>query len=59
MFDSGVTDDVKGRIDAMHPTTEEEFTEFATLLKDKLQQLEKSPHYVDFLDNLFQGCSIS
>ncbi|XP_038079082.1 eukaryotic translation initiation factor 3 subunit J-A-like [Patiria miniata] len=55
----GVTEDVKGRIDAMQPTTEEEFEEFAKLLKEKLQQLEKSPHYVDMLDNVFQGCSLS
>ncbi|XP_022109515.1 eukaryotic translation initiation factor 3 subunit J-A-like [Acanthaster planci] len=55
----GVTDDIKGRIDAMQPQTAEEFEEFAKLLKEKLQQLEKSQHYVDMLDNVFQGCSLS
>ncbi|XP_071795141.1 eukaryotic translation initiation factor 3 subunit J-A-like [Asterias amurensis] len=52
-------DDNSSRLDSINPTTEEEFQELGKLLQEKLQPLEKSPHYVDMLDALFQACSLS
>ncbi|XP_077569339.1 eukaryotic translation initiation factor 3 subunit J-B [Stigmatopora nigra] len=46
-------------IDAMCPSSKEEFTEFEKLLKEKISQFEKSVHYSNFLDSLFRELSIS
>ncbi|KAM9825538.1 eukaryotic translation initiation factor 3 subunit J-B [Syngnathus typhle] len=46
-------------IDAMCPSSKEEFTEFEKLLKEKICQFEKSVHYSNFLDSLFRELCIS
>ncbi|XP_037551330.1 eukaryotic translation initiation factor 3 subunit J-B [Nematolebias whitei] len=46
-------------IDAMCPSSKEEFTEFENLLKEKITQFEKSVHYSSFLDSLFRELCIS
>ncbi|XP_068173915.1 eukaryotic translation initiation factor 3 subunit J-B [Antennarius striatus] len=46
-------------IDAMCPSSREEFTEFEKLLKEKISQFEKSVHYSSFLDSLFRELCIS
>ncbi|KAM4744699.1 eukaryotic translation initiation factor 3 subunit J-B [Anableps anableps] len=46
-------------IDAMCPSSKEEFTEFEKLLKEKITQFEKSVHYSSFLDSLFRELCIS
>ncbi|XP_057704634.1 eukaryotic translation initiation factor 3 subunit J-B [Corythoichthys intestinalis] len=46
-------------IDAMCPSSKEEFTEFEKLLKEKISQFEKSVHYSSFLDSLFRELCIS
>uniref|UniRef100_A0A3Q2D6P6 Eukaryotic translation initiation factor 3, subunit Jb n=1 Tax=Cyprinodon variegatus TaxID=28743 RepID=A0A3Q2D6P6_CYPVA len=38
-------------IDAMCPSSKEDFTEFEKLLKEKITQFEKSVHYSSFLDS--------
>ncbi len=55
----GVGSEDSSRIDSFTPTTEEDFQKLGKLLEEKLQPLEKSPHYVDMLDALFQACSLS
>ena len=45
-------------IDAMNPTTEEEFEEFGKLLKDKLSKLESSDYYPSLLEDVFQSCCV-
>ncbi|XP_061615025.1 eukaryotic translation initiation factor 3 subunit J-B isoform X2 [Phyllopteryx taeniolatus] len=46
-------------IDAMCPSSKEEFTEFEKLLKEKISQFEKSVHYSNFLESLFRELCIS
>uniref|UniRef100_UPI0037E8481A eukaryotic translation initiation factor 3 subunit J-B n=1 Tax=Semicossyphus pulcher TaxID=241346 RepID=UPI0037E8481A len=46
-------------IDAMSPSSKEDFTEFEKLLKEKISQFEKSVHYSSFLDSLFRELCIS
>uniref|UniRef100_A0A4W3K0G4 Eukaryotic translation initiation factor 3, subunit Jb n=1 Tax=Callorhinchus milii TaxID=7868 RepID=A0A4W3K0G4_CALMI len=46
-------------IDSMSPISREDFTEFGRLLKEKITQYEKSEHYIDFLETLLQGISLS
>ncbi|XP_054627324.1 eukaryotic translation initiation factor 3 subunit J-B isoform X1 [Dunckerocampus dactyliophorus] len=46
-------------IDAMCPSSKEDFTEFEKLLKEKLSQFEKSVHYSSFLDSLFRELCIA
>ncbi|XP_061526494.1 eukaryotic translation initiation factor 3 subunit J-B [Phycodurus eques] len=46
-------------IDAMCPSSKEEFTEFEKLLKEKISQFEKSVHYSSFLDSLFRELCVS
>ncbi|XP_061598305.1 eukaryotic translation initiation factor 3 subunit J-B [Cololabis saira] len=55
---SSTSDSVTG-IDAMCPSSKEEFTEFEKLLKEKISQFEKSVHYSSFLDSLFRELCIS
>ena len=51
--------EVAGGIDRMNPKTTEEFDAFREALKNRLQPLELSPHYVGFLDNLLRGLCVS
>ncbi|XP_071952569.1 eukaryotic translation initiation factor 3 subunit J-A-like [Antedon mediterranea] len=44
-------------IDTMKPDSKEEFAEFAKLLKEKILQFEKSPHYPELLEDIFPGVS--
>uniref|UniRef100_A0A3B3DTJ7 Eukaryotic translation initiation factor 3 subunit J n=1 Tax=Oryzias melastigma TaxID=30732 RepID=A0A3B3DTJ7_ORYME len=46
-------------IDAMCPSSKEEFTEFEKVLKEKISQFEKSVHYSSFLESLFRELCIS
>ncbi|CAL8246778.1 unnamed protein product [Lota lota] len=46
-------------IDAMCPSSKEDFIEFEKLLKEKICQFEKSVHYSNFLDSLFRELCIS
>ncbi|XP_061831228.1 eukaryotic translation initiation factor 3 subunit J-A-like [Nerophis lumbriciformis] len=46
-------------IDAMCPSSKEDFTELEKLLKEKLSQFEKSVHYSSFLDSLFRELCIT
>uniref|UniRef100_A0A8C6SBK0 Eukaryotic translation initiation factor 3 subunit J n=1 Tax=Neogobius melanostomus TaxID=47308 RepID=A0A8C6SBK0_9GOBI len=57
-FGVSTTNSVSG-IDAMCPSSREDFTEFEKLLKEKLTQFEKSVHYSSFLDSLFRELCIS
>ncbi|XP_036204475.1 eukaryotic translation initiation factor 3 subunit J [Myotis myotis] len=54
----GVTNTVFG-IDAMNPSSREDFTEFGKLLKDKITQYEKSLYYASFLEALVRDVCIS
>lgn len=56
--DSSTSNSVTG-IDAMCPSSKEDFTEFEKLLKEKISQFEKSVHYSSFLDSLFRELCIS
>jgi len=55
---SSPSNNVSG-IDAMCPSSKDEFTEFEKLLKEKISQFEKSVHYSNFLDSLFRELCIS
>lgn len=46
-------------IDAMCPSSKEDFTEFEKMLKEKITQFEKSVHYSSFLESLFRELCIS
>lgn len=46
-------------IDAMNPSTREDFTEFGKLLKEKITQYEKSLYYPNFLEALLRDICIS
>uniref|UniRef100_A0A2K6P0B0 Eukaryotic translation initiation factor 3 subunit J n=1 Tax=Rhinopithecus roxellana TaxID=61622 RepID=A0A2K6P0B0_RHIRO len=54
----GVNNTVFG-IDAMNPSSRDDFTEFGKLLKDKITQYEKSLHYARFLEVLVRDVCIS
>lgn len=54
----GTANNVAG-IDSMSPSSKEDFVEFEKLLKEKIIQFEKSVHYCNFLDSLFQKLCIS
>uniref|UniRef100_A0A8C1P688 Eukaryotic translation initiation factor 3 subunit J n=2 Tax=Cyprinus carpio TaxID=7962 RepID=A0A8C1P688_CYPCA len=53
-----VSNNVTG-IDAMSPSTKEDFTEFERLLKEKISSYEKSVHYSSFLETLFRDLCLS
>lgn len=55
---SSTTNNVTG-IDAMCPSSKEDFTEFEKLLKEKICQFEKSVHYTSFLESLVRELCIS
>ena len=55
---SGITDSGRVTIDSMNPKTEDDFKEFGKLLKEKILKFQQSNYYVDFLDELFQACSL-
>ncbi|XP_075877513.1 eukaryotic translation initiation factor 3 subunit J-B [Nelusetta ayraudi] len=55
---SSTTNNVAG-IDAMCPSSKEDFTEFEKLLKEKICQFEKSVHYASFLESLVRELCIS
>nr|XP_009506257.1 PREDICTED: eukaryotic translation initiation factor 3 subunit J [Phalacrocorax carbo] len=46
-------------IDAMNPSSKDDFTEFGKLLKEKITQYEKSLHYASFLEALVRDVCIS
>ncbi|XP_075063618.1 eukaryotic translation initiation factor 3 subunit J [Mixophyes fleayi] len=46
-------------IDAMNPSSREDFAEFGKLLKEKITQHEKSVHYAGFLEALLRDVCIS
>ncbi|XP_065267656.1 eukaryotic translation initiation factor 3 subunit J [Emys orbicularis] len=46
-------------IDAMNPSSKDDFTEFGRLLKEKITQYEKSLHYASFLEALVRDVCIS
>ncbi|XP_044139071.1 eukaryotic translation initiation factor 3 subunit J [Bufo gargarizans] len=46
-------------IDAMNPSSREDFTEFGKLLKEKITQYEKSVYYPTFLETLLREICIS
>nr|XP_055059471.1 eukaryotic translation initiation factor 3 subunit J-B [Misgurnus anguillicaudatus] len=52
------TNNVSG-IEAMCPSSKEDFVAFEKLLKDKITQFEKSVHYSSFLESLFRDLCIS
>uniref|UniRef100_A0A8C5VM47 Eukaryotic translation initiation factor 3 subunit J n=1 Tax=Microcebus murinus TaxID=30608 RepID=A0A8C5VM47_MICMU len=54
----GINNTVYG-IDAMNPSSREDFTEFGKLLKDKITQYEKSLYYASFLEVLVRDVCIS
>ncbi|KAM7406055.1 hypothetical protein PAMP_000459 [Pampus punctatissimus] len=58
-FGVGSTSNSVTGIDAMCPSSKEDFTEFEKLLKEKITQFEKSVHYSNFLDSLFRELCIS
>lgn len=53
-----VSNNVTG-IDAMIPSTKDDFTEFERLLKEKISSYEKSTHYSSFLETLFRDLCLS
>ncbi|XP_070543108.1 eukaryotic translation initiation factor 3 subunit J-like [Ptychodera flava] len=55
----GVPDDpTRLTLDSMNPSSKEEFDKYCKLLTDKLYKFDKSPHYVNFLENLFRDCCL-
>ncbi|KAM3870553.1 eukaryotic translation initiation factor 3 subunit J-A-like [Diretmus argenteus] len=54
----GVSNNVTG-IDAISPSSKDDFTEFEKLLKDKISPYEKSVHYSTFLESLFRDLCLS
>ncbi|XP_016140847.1 eukaryotic translation initiation factor 3 subunit J-B isoform X2 [Sinocyclocheilus grahami] len=46
-------------IEAMCPSSKDDFVAFENLLKDKIAQFEKSVHYSSFLESLFRELCIS
>ncbi|XP_027028898.1 eukaryotic translation initiation factor 3 subunit J-A isoform X1 [Tachysurus fulvidraco] len=53
-----VSNNVTG-IDAMSPSSKDDFTEFERLLKEKISLYEKSIHYSSFLESLFRDLCLS
>lgn len=53
-----VSNNVTG-IDAMSPSSKDDFTEFERLLKEKITLYEKSIHYSSFLESLFRDLCLS
>jgi len=51
-------DATRGQIDAMEPSSKDDFDKFEELLRAKIAKYEKSPHYVPFLENLFRQLSV-
>ncbi|KAF5904402.1 eukaryotic translation initiation factor 3 subunit J-B-like isoform X1, partial [Clarias magur] len=56
--DASTTNSASG-IEAMCPSTKEDFIVFEKLLSDKITQFEKSVHYSNFLESLFRELCIS
>lgn len=56
--DSVTTNSASG-IEAMHPSSKDDFVVFEKLLKEKITQFEKSVHYSNFLESLFRELCIS
>ncbi|XP_060767702.1 eukaryotic translation initiation factor 3 subunit J-B [Neoarius graeffei] len=56
--DTTTTNSASG-IEAMCPSTKEDFVVFEKLLRDKVTQFEKSVHYSSFLESLFRELCIS
>lgn len=56
--DAATTNSASG-IEAMCPSTKEDFVNFEKLLKDKITQFEKSVHYSGFLESLFRELCLS
>ncbi|KAM4618343.1 eukaryotic translation initiation factor 3 subunit J-A [Polymixia lowei] len=54
----GVSNNITG-IDAISPSSKDDFTEFEKLLKDKISPYEKSIHYSGFLESLFRDLCLS
>ncbi|KAL6461667.1 hypothetical protein MHYP_G00298120 [Metynnis hypsauchen] len=54
-----VTTNSASGIEAMCPSTKDDFDVFTKLLKDKISQFEKSVHYSSFLESLFRELCIS
>ncbi|KAI5626154.1 eukaryotic translation initiation factor 3 subunit J-B [Silurus asotus] len=57
-IDTTITNSASG-IEAMCPSSKEDFLVFEKLLKDKITQFEKSVHYSNFLESLFRELCIS
>lgn len=55
---TAVTNNVTG-IDAISPSSRDDFTQFERLLKDKISPYEKSIHYSGFLESLFRDLCLS
>ncbi|XP_051548743.1 eukaryotic translation initiation factor 3 subunit J-A-like isoform X2 [Myxocyprinus asiaticus] len=53
-----VSNNITG-IDAMSPSSKEDFTEFERLLREKIYPYEKSIHYSSFLESLFRDLCLS
>lgn len=53
-----VSNNITG-IDAMSPSSKDDFTEFERLLKEKITLYEKSIHYSSFLESLFRDLCLS
>lgn len=53
-----MTNNISG-IEAMCPSSKEDFVAFEKLLKEKITQFEKSVHYSNFLESLFRELCIS
>ncbi|XP_065148224.1 eukaryotic translation initiation factor 3 subunit J-A isoform X1 [Paramisgurnus dabryanus] len=53
-----VSNNVTG-IDAISPSSKDDFTEFERLLKEKISPYEKSIHYSSFLESLFRDLCLS
>ncbi|XP_045544720.1 eukaryotic translation initiation factor 3 subunit J-A-like [Salmo salar] len=58
LLKSGVVNNVKG-IDAISPSSKDDFTEFEKLLKDKISPFQSSKHYSGFLESLFRDLCLS
>ncbi|KAF4090912.1 hypothetical protein AMELA_G00031020 [Ameiurus melas] len=56
--DTTTTNSASG-IEAMCPSTKEDFVAFEKLLRDKITPFEKSVHYSNFLESLFRELCIS
>ncbi|TST35121.1 Eukaryotic translation initiation factor 3 subunit J-B [Bagarius yarrelli] len=55
----GTTTNSASGIEAMCPSTKEDFVVFEKLLRDKITQFEKSVHYSSFLESLFRELCLS